>query len=112
MSPEQAAGQEVTHASDIYSLGAIFYEMVARKRPYVAESIESLLYQHVHAPIPLFEPKFAEFQGLLERMMRKDPKKRFPSARTIVDTIGKHWPNVIRLMEARSLTGSGLKAAF
>lgn len=110
MSPEQAAGHTVTSASDIYSLGAIFYEMVAGNRPYVADSLESLLYQHVNAPIPLFEPRLAEFQGLLERMMQKDPKRRFSSAQAIVDAIGKNWPSAMRLIEAKSLARSGLNA--
>lgn len=101
MSPEQALGQPVGPASDIYSLGVIFYEMVARKRPYAADNLQAMLYQQMHAPIPVFEPKFAEFQGLLDRMMAKKPRNRFPNAQAIVDTVNKHWPIVSRLIQTK-----------
>jgi serine/threonine protein kinase len=103
LSPEQAGGKPVSPASDIYSLGVIFYEMVTGKRPYVADSMEALLYQHVHSPPPRFEPKFAEFQHLLDQMMHKDPLKRFPSAQTLADYIVNMWPTMLRLMQARAL---------
>ena len=103
MSPEQAAGRPVSPASDIYCLGAIFYEMVTTRKPYVADSMESLLYQHIHAPPPRFEAKFAEFQQLLERTMHKSPDKRFPSAQAVADYIATYWPTVIRLMDEKSL---------
>lgn len=102
MSPEQALGQAVSPASDIYSLGAIYFEMVSTKRPYIADSLPALLHQHVKAPPPVFDLKFAEFQGLLDRMMAKNPKKRFASAQAIVDTIFRHWPIVSRLVKTRT----------
>jgi serine/threonine protein kinase len=103
MSPEQAGGQPVSPASDIYCLGVIFFEMVTGKRPYVADFMESLLYQHVNAPSPQFESKFADFQGLLDRMMHKDPAKRFASGQAVVDYVARYWPPVIKHMAAKSL---------
>jgi serine/threonine protein kinase len=103
MSPEQASGRPVSPASDIYCLGVIFFEMVTGRRPFVADSMESLLYKHLKAPSPQFESKFSEFQGLLDRTMHKDPDQRFPSAQAVADYIALHWPTVIRLMQARTL---------
>ncbi|MES2951228.1 MAG: protein kinase [Pseudomonadota bacterium] len=103
MSPEQAAGRPVSPASDIYCLGAIFFEMVTGKRPYVADTMESLLHQHVNAPPPRFESKYAEFQELLDLTMHKVVDKRFTNAQAVADYIAMHWPTVIRLMEAKSL---------
>jgi serine/threonine protein kinase len=53
MSPEQAIGtQELTPESDIFSLGAICYEMLTGRRAFAAASIPSILYQIVHGPTP------------------------------------------------------------
>ncbi|HWE29308.1 MAG TPA: serine/threonine-protein kinase [Polyangia bacterium] len=53
MSPEQAIGtQELTPESDIFSLGAIAWEMLTGKRAFAASSIPSILYQIVHGPTP------------------------------------------------------------
>ncbi|APW44231.1 protein kinase domain-containing protein [Rhodoferax saidenbachensis] len=110
LSPEQAAGRPVSPASDIYSLGVIFFEMVSGKRPYAADHMEALLYQHVHAPPPRFEPKFSEFQILLDKMMHKDPLQRFLSAQAVADFIAHGWPTILRLMDAKSLQ-HGVKPA-
>ncbi len=107
MSPEQAAGRPVSPVSDIYCLGVIFYEMVTGRRPYVADKMETLLYQHMHSPPPRFEPKYSEFQDLLDRTMNKDPLKRFASAQAVVEYITTHWPTVTRLMEEKLLSSGG-----
>jgi serine/threonine-protein kinase len=52
MSPEQAAGKKVTHATDIYSLGVILYEMVAGQRPFQAQSFGELVIKHMTATPP------------------------------------------------------------
>jgi serine/threonine-protein kinase len=53
MSPEQAVGtQELTPESDIFSLGAISYEMLTGRRAFAAASIPSILYQIVHGATP------------------------------------------------------------
>ena len=103
MSPEQATGQAVSPASDIYCLGVLFFEMITGKRPYAADTMEGLLYQHVHAPAPDLEPKFAEFQILVNRTMAKDPAKRFASAKAVVAYISSAWPTVIRIMREKEL---------
>lgn len=102
MSPEQAAGKPVSAVSDIYALGAIFYEMVTGQRPYTADTMEVLLHLHVNAPPPRFEAKYAEFQELLDRTMHKQPDQRFPSAQAVAEYIVKGWPTVIRLLKAKS----------
>lgn len=103
MSPEQAACKPVSPASDIYAMGAIFYEMVTGRRPYTSETMEGILNLHLHAPTPRFEPKYAEFQELLDRTMHKDPAQRFSSARAVVEYIVNGWPTVVRLMANRFL---------
>ena len=53
MSPEQGHGQPLDERSDLYSLGVIFYEMLMRQKPYIAQSPMAVIYMHANAPIPL-----------------------------------------------------------
>lgn len=103
MSPEQAAGKPVSPASDLYALGAIFYEMVTGKKPYTADSMEELLRLHMQAPPPRLEPKLAEFQGLLDCTMHKLPEQRFASAQATAEYIVTCWPTVVRLLKAQNV---------
>jgi DNA-binding response OmpR family regulator len=93
LSPEQAGGRPVTAASDIYCLGVIFYEMLTGSRPYSADSIESLLAHHLFTPPPRLEEKFSIYQGLLDKMMDKEPSRRFENAMAVADYIQRHHGN-------------------
>jgi tRNA A-37 threonylcarbamoyl transferase component Bud32 len=79
ISPEQARGIDVTHRSDIYSLGVMAYEMLAGRPPFQGESAMDLVVQHLgEAPPPLSQ--FARLPKPLEacvmRMLEKDPARR------------------------------------
>lgn len=102
MSPEQAAGQPVSPASDMYALGVIFFEMIAGYRPFVAEQLEVLLYKHIHTPAPRLEAKYFEFQEMMDLAMHKDPLQRFSSAQSLVEYITVRWPTILRLIDARA----------
>jgi serine/threonine-protein kinase PpkA len=91
VSPEQAAGKEVTNRSDFYSLGIIMYELLTGQRPYRAESLVALLNSHIHGPTPQLPPEHAKFQPLLNRLMAKIPEER-PADATAV------WRNFENLM--------------
>jgi serine/threonine protein kinase len=80
MSPEQGHGGTVDQRSDIYSLGVIFFEMLTRKKPYAASSPMAVIYKHGHAEIPLLPPHLSEWQGLVGKLMAKDPDERPQSA--------------------------------
>jgi serine/threonine-protein kinase len=55
MSPEQCLGEPLDARSDVYSLGAMFYEMLSGKRPFEAETVSGLISRHLHEPPPPFD---------------------------------------------------------
>lgn len=77
MSPEQARAEKVDGRSDIYSLGAMMFEMLAGTPPYDASDPFSIALMHVTHPVPQLPPKVAWLQPLIDRMMAKMPDARF-----------------------------------
>ncbi len=80
MSPEQASGRAVDGRSDLFSLGAILYEMLAGRRPFRGESCAATLaaiLRDTPAPLVGVSPRVS---SVVERCLRKDPEQRFQSA--------------------------------
>jgi eukaryotic-like serine/threonine-protein kinase len=87
MSPEQGHGQPLDERSDLYSLGVIFYEMLMRQKPYLAQSPMAVIYMHANAPIPLLPETLRKYQPLLNALLAKNPIHRFPSASALLAKI-------------------------
>ncbi len=84
MSPEQAQGQTVDHRSDIYSLGIVLYEMIARKQPFGrdtdAATLGAIIYD-TPAPLAQYRPDVPPgLQAVLDRALDKDLETRYQSA--------------------------------
>jgi tetratricopeptide (TPR) repeat protein len=83
MAPEQARGETAGSASDIFALGIVLYELAVGQHPFAAESQVGVLHAIVvQPPIPptRLNPEIpASLEGLLLRMLEKDPRLR-PSA--------------------------------
>jgi serine/threonine protein kinase len=93
MSPEQCASKEVTGATDQYSMGIVLYEMLAGRVPFEADSLMGIMWKHFNEPPPsLYEarpdcpPGVAE---VVERMLAKDPKARWPTMEDAVAALGQ-----------------------
>jgi eukaryotic-like serine/threonine-protein kinase len=87
MSPEQGHGQELDVRSDLYSLGVIFYEMLTRKKPYLAATPMGVIYLHANAPVPALEAELSIYQSILNGLLAKDPAARFGSARELLEAV-------------------------
>lgn len=87
MSPEQAMGREVDGRSDIFSLGAVLYEMLTGSYAFDGNSLPTIVYRVIHeTPVAASSRRAhlpAGLAALLGRMLHKDPGAR-PDARALV----------------------------
>ena len=80
MSPEQALGEAEDERTDIYSMGAVFFNMLTGEKPYQGGTLEEIVQQHLHAPVPQLPPQHRHLQFFLDRMMAKDHERRYSAA--------------------------------
>jgi serine/threonine-protein kinase len=85
MAPEQARGQEVTPATDVYAVGVMLYELLSGRRPFEDEADAlALLFKHAYEePIPLGDvaPDVPRHLAVVAmRALAKDPADRYQSA--------------------------------
>ncbi len=85
MSPEQGHGRDTDERSDIYSLGIIFYEMLMRRKPYVAGTPMQVIYKHAHSPLPELPAELKHLEGILYNCIAKEPGRRYATAEQLVD---------------------------
>ncbi|MGI9069039.1 MAG: protein kinase domain-containing protein [Pyrinomonadaceae bacterium] len=87
MSPEQVRGQRVDHRSDIFSLGAVLYEMLSGKRAFRGESAIETLNAILKEDPPELSESNSQINPALERVvmhcLEKSPEQRFQSARDV-----------------------------
>ena len=80
MSPEQVQSEELTPSSDLYSLGAVLYELLTGFRPFRADNLSKLLHQIVYAtppPIHTYRDDIPEeLETVVAMSMQKEPDKR------------------------------------
>jgi len=90
MSPEQARGAPIGPASDLYSLGVVFFEMLTSRLPFEGSTAE-LIVKHVRAqppaPSTFVRTLPAEFDQCIATMLTKDPTKRHRDAHHLIEDL-------------------------
>ena len=87
MSPEQVQSMELTNRSDLYSLGAVMYELLTGSRPFKAGNLAKLMHQIIYATPPPIHTLRREVPEDLEEVvgvaLQKDPDKRYKSGQDL-----------------------------
>jgi len=91
MPPEQATGGEITPRADLYSLGAMLYEMVTGRPPFLGDDEIAIIGQHINTPpvAPTWHKGDCPrpLEALLLRLLSKDPAERPDSAQDVFNAL-------------------------
>lgn len=91
MSPEQVRGEEIDARSNIFSIGAIFYEMVTDSKPFNGADAETLRQSILDGALPapaLVNPKVHPgLSALIMKALSKDPAQRYQNGRELRDDL-------------------------
>ncbi|MEE9263950.1 MAG: serine/threonine-protein kinase, partial [Vicinamibacteria bacterium] len=91
MSPEQVQAKKVDVRSDVFSLGALFYELMSYQKPFSAESIHATMFKVVQCerePLDKLVPDLPRpFIEIIDKALQKEPGDRFQNAGAVFQAL-------------------------
>lgn len=108
MPPEQAAGSSVDLPVDVYAMGCVFFELLAGRPPYLAETNLELLGAHLRGAIPQLADALPDqqvepaLQALIDRALAKKQTERYPNARAMLEAVERIPQPALKPKSARA----------
>ncbi len=95
MSPEQITGNEIDGRSDLFSVGIILYQLLTGEKPFVGDTIPTLLYHIVNKdptpPSQIDSTIAGLYDEVIAKALAKDPDKRYETARDFVEDLKRAY---------------------
>ena len=118
INPEQIRGQSATVQSDIYSLGCVMFELLAKHPPFIGKNALNTLSMHLEVPVQDVIAKIPERFGdsglvsIIEKCIQKDSAARFQSAKeiqTAIEKLDTESTGMSPLIEVEEFKSSSMK---
>lgn len=109
VSPESIRDDKLDRRSDLYSAGALLYQMLTGVPPFKAATVSRMLEAHLSTPIPRLPQELAPLQPLVDGLLAKNPEDRFQSTEDVIGGIdwianSQNWAG---LADDSTATGAG-----
>jgi eukaryotic-like serine/threonine-protein kinase len=113
MSPEQVAGRDIDGRSDLFSLGAILFELLTGRKAFDENNLGLLMVQIIQKeppPIAEFDPAVpVGLQRIVAKLLRKRPDQRFANGGQLVEALQREIESLARQEEIGRSTFSSLR---
>jgi len=105
MAPEQVQGGRVDQRADVFAVGAIAYELVARRKPFEGDSLTAVMFQIIHGTPDgtalagtAYSPRL---EAIILKALARDPDARYPSLDALHADLGDLVRDVARALQGR-----------